>query len=100
MSASRTLNLQRQKGIDVSETEELWDKIEWQTARIADLEQKLIEMTSERDSESRWAKYYFDEMNQLKTQYAILEDNAPPDMPRGQFVQECFDAWQEKNKEE
>jgi len=43
-------------------------------ARIADLEQQLAAMTAERDSESRWAKKYSDEADELRQQLAAAQE--------------------------
>lgn len=37
-------------------------------AKCGDLEQQLASMTAERDSESRWAKQYCEEADELKRQ--------------------------------
>jgi len=44
-------------------------------ARIAELEQQLAAMTAERDSESRWAKKYSDEADELRQQLAAAQEN-------------------------
>jgi hypothetical protein len=41
--------------------------------RIAELEEQLYEMTSERDSESRWAKEYHDRAKELEAQLAEMK---------------------------
>ena len=43
-------------------------------ARIAELEQQLAAMTAERDSESRWAKKYSDEADELRQQLAAAQE--------------------------
>ena len=43
--------------------------------RIAELEQQLAAMTAERDSESRWAKKYSDEADELRQQLAAAQEN-------------------------
>jgi len=42
--------------------------------RIAELEQQLAAMTAERDSESRWAKKYSDEADELRQQLAAAQE--------------------------
>jgi hypothetical protein len=43
-------------------------------ARIAELEAQLAAMTSERDSESRWAKEYHDRAKDLEAQLSAAQD--------------------------
>jgi DNA repair exonuclease SbcCD ATPase subunit len=43
-------------------------------ARIAELEAQLVAMTSERDSESRWAKEYHDRAKELEAQLAAAQE--------------------------
>lgn len=65
-------------------------------AKCSDLEQQLAQMTAERDSESRWAKEYFNRFNVLEERYSIFEEMAPPDISRKEFAEMCFNAWEEK----
>ena len=51
-----------------------WVLYEDHADRIAKLEQQLAAMTAERDSESRWAKKYSDEADELRQQLAAAQE--------------------------
>jgi len=52
-----------------------WPSYEELKDRIAELEAQLAAMTDERDSESRWAKKYSDEADELRQQLAAAQEN-------------------------
>ena len=52
-----------------------WVRYSDHATRIRELEQQLAAMTAERDSESRWAKKYSDEADELRQQLAAAQEN-------------------------
>ena len=36
------------------------------------------------------------EYERMKRDYSLFEECSPPDRPRHEFVEACFDAWEEK----
>jgi len=45
-------------------------------------------------------KEAFDELDRFRREYELFENDAPPDVPRRQFVEWCFGAWEKQQAAE
>lgn len=62
-----------------------------ESSRVKILEDKVTSLSEELNRASK-------ELDRFKRDYALFEECSPPDMPRGEFVKWCYQAWMDQDR--